>query len=357
MREENPVTTASYTMTPESVAAYIQYEQDRGASENTIRNDKRVTSSLYEWLTEDKMLTKNRLLAWRQSLKDHGYSSQTELNYVKGINRYLDYIGCSAIRFNRGRAKDIAGKQFGYLTAIEPTGEKYRKDFIWRCRCKCGKEVEYPATRLLTGNTMSCGCVRAGNLKMHNKYIDGTSIRQSMEERVFSNNARSGYTGVTVKRGKWLAYIRYKGQSISLGCYTKLEDAVKARARGKELVQMDAMGLLDFYEELHKDDPVLPNRAEIRKQHKQPKQEQPTPSILPALRSNNTSGHPGVSRKRDKWAAKITHRKITYQLGSYQSIDEAIAARKQAEKILQENPTGFSEWVLSQRQSGKQEME
>ena len=79
-------TTASCVMTSEIVAAYIQHEKDRGASADSIRNYKRVTRSLYEWLPEEKVITKKQLLAWRQSLKDHGYTSQTQQNYVKGIN-------------------------------------------------------------------------------------------------------------------------------------------------------------------------------------------------------------------------------------------------------------------------------
>lgn len=67
------------------------------------------------------------------------------------------------------------------------------------------------------------------------------------------------------------------------------------------------------------------------------------------IRSNNTSGYPGVSRKRDKWAAKITFAKITYQLGSYKMIEDAIAVRKEAELTLRENPTGFPEWDLKRR--------
>ena len=337
------------TMTPDNIAAFLQEEQRRGASENALRRCRRVTSFLYEWLPDDKIITKDLLLAWRQSLKDHGYTSQTELNYVKGINRYLDYIGCSEIRFNRGRAKDITGKQFGYLIAIEPTGEKNRKDYIWRCRCKCGKEVEYPATRLLTGNTVSCGCLRGEHFKEANKYIGGTSLRQSIGEHVHSTRAMSGYTGVTVKRGKWKAYIRYKGQNISLGCYDKLEDAVKARARGKELVQMDALGLLAFYEELHKDDPALPDRGKVREENKQSKQERPAAPILPAVRSNNTSGYPGVHRKRNKWAAKITYKKVTYQLGVFENVADAVAARSNAEAQLKQAPEQFSLWVAQQK--------
>ena len=60
--------TASYVMTSESVAAYIQHEIDRGASKDSVRNFKRVTQSLWEWLPEDKTITKDRLLVWRQSL-------------------------------------------------------------------------------------------------------------------------------------------------------------------------------------------------------------------------------------------------------------------------------------------------
>ena len=124
MRDENPTALSSYTMTEESIAAFIQHEQGIGASETATRNNKRFVTALFEWLPEDKLITKDRLAAWRQNLKDHGYAPITELNYVKGVNRYLDFIGCSSIRFNRGRAKDIAGQTFGCLTAIESTGEK-----------------------------------------------------------------------------------------------------------------------------------------------------------------------------------------------------------------------------------------
>lgn len=71
---EKPVAETPFVMTPESISAYIQFETERGASENALRYYKRVTTSVCEWLPEDKSITKNRLLSWRQSLKDHGYS-------------------------------------------------------------------------------------------------------------------------------------------------------------------------------------------------------------------------------------------------------------------------------------------
>ena len=252
---------SSCVVTLESIEAFIQHEQSQGVSANTLRRCRCFTFSLYEWLPTDKSITRDLLIDWRQNLKARGYSPATELNYVKGINSYLDYIGRSDLRFNRGRTKNIAGRQFGYLTAIEQTGEKDRRDYIWRCRCRCGREVKLTATRLLVGNTMSCGCLRRENLNAVNKYCDGTSIRQSLEERVYSFRARSGYTGVTRKRDKWKAYINYKGRRYSLGTYDRLEEAVKARAEGKELVRINATELLNDYEEKHKTDPERPSRS------------------------------------------------------------------------------------------------
>lgn len=248
-------------MTPQTMASFLLHEKNsNNASENMQRRFKGAVKVLYDFLPDDKNVTKERLLEWRKAMESNGYASITILNYVKYINRYLDYVGCSVIRFNKGKAKDIAGMTFGYLTAIEPTGEKHRGDYVWLFECKCGNTVELPATRALLGNTLSCGCLKGEALKASRKYYDGTSIVQSMTEKVESTRSSSGYTGVSPKRDKWQAHITYKGIRYSLGSYFDINDAVKARARAKEIVIADAQGLLDFYAELEKNFPQLPNR-------------------------------------------------------------------------------------------------
>lgn len=252
-------------MTQRSINSFLQYEVNNGTSRDCLRQRKTHVIGLYQWLPENKIITKQTLRAWREDLEAKGYAQATILNYVKSVNRYLDYSARPDIRFNRGRAKDLTGKEYGYLTAVENTGEKDRNDYIWRCRCRCGKEVKLPATRLLTGNTLSCGCLYAKHLQRVNLYIDNTSLRSALEERVYSSRASSGYTGVTQKGDKWQAYIRYKGKHYALGCYSKLEDAVKARALGKAYVRKDAEALLAAYEALHRNDAPWPGRNQ--KQH------------------------------------------------------------------------------------------
>ena len=240
-----------YQMTDENIDMFIKNEELNGTSKQMINRYRYAVKSVYEFLPHDKSLSKDILLSWRKQMNEKGYSSATVLNYVKYINKYLDFNGFSSIRFKKGKAKDILGKTFGYLTAIEPTGKKNRKDIVWRCRCKCGKEIELPATRLTQGNTLSCGCLQREHLERVNMCIGKTSLRQSLKDNQHNSKNVSGYTGVVPKRNKWQAYINYKGKRYSLGCYNYIEDAIEARARAKNIVKQDAQNLLKLYNELH----------------------------------------------------------------------------------------------------------
>ena len=60
---------------------------------------------------------------------------------------------------------DISGLKFGRLTAlcrtdsyVSPQGGTFTK---WHCRCDCGVEVDVTTSSLLTGHTMSCGCLHS----------------------------------------------------------------------------------------------------------------------------------------------------------------------------------------------------
>lgn len=328
-------------MTQESLDSFLLAQKYSGASQTVLRQRKNFVTSLYRWLPEDKELSKERLNLWREDMQQKGYTQQTILNYVKGINLYLDYMGWSDIRFNRGRPKDIRNIPFGYLTPIEPTDKRHRKDVVWRCKCKCGNIVEIPATRLLVGNTLSCGCMKADNILSASKNIAGTHLVFSLKDDERKADTLSGYTGVSPKRDKWYAYITYRGRRYNLGTYSSIDDAVKARARAKELVVEDAQKLLKYYEELHRND-YKPDRSSLSRVERVPLIHETEKRIRPTVaRSNNTSGYPGVAREKKKWKAYISHQGERYTLGYFTEIEDAIATRKAAESKLQENPQAF----------------
>lgn len=91
----------------------------------------------------------------------------------KMINRTSAYLrtvgtascGCYAAEHHKMQRKDITGKRFGKLVAVEPTGNmSERRQCIWRFRCDCGNIIERPAPEITKRNnpTHSCGCSKTG---------------------------------------------------------------------------------------------------------------------------------------------------------------------------------------------------
>jgi hypothetical protein len=64
--------------------------------------------------------------------------------------------------------QDLAGKQFGYLTAeTRAAGVGRANSFWWNCRCACDGYAVVNSRNLLNGKVRSCGCkkVRSGSTR------------------------------------------------------------------------------------------------------------------------------------------------------------------------------------------------
>lgn len=60
--------------------------------------------------------------------------------------------------------KNLAGQKFGFLTAIQPNGQRKDRCILWLCDCDCGKQCTVASKCLIDGHTKSCGCSRKLNL-------------------------------------------------------------------------------------------------------------------------------------------------------------------------------------------------
>lgn len=77
--------------------------------------------------------------------------------------------------------KDLIGKKFGRLTAIEKTDERQSRSVVWKCRCDCGNIVFVSSNHLNTGRKKSCNCLQkevARNcvIKFFTKHGDGSRM-------------------------------------------------------------------------------------------------------------------------------------------------------------------------------------
>ena len=70
--------------------------------------------------------------------------------------------GCLAIDTASEKYHDIRGQKFGRLTVLDepPRTKDGVLGKIWHCRCDCGNEVWVQSGLLVSGKTLSCGCLQ-----------------------------------------------------------------------------------------------------------------------------------------------------------------------------------------------------
>lgn len=70
---------------------------------------------------------------------------------------------CGCLQKEKAR-KDLTGQVFGLLTVVEPTEERHGRSVIWKCRCECGNTILVSSRNLHSGGTKSCGCAPRNDL-------------------------------------------------------------------------------------------------------------------------------------------------------------------------------------------------
>lgn len=258
-----------------------------------------------------------------------------------------------------GRKKDISGERFGKLVAIDKTDTRVGTSFVWRCKCDCGNETFAPSSRLLSGQTKSCGCLRKKK-KVNKKDITGKRFGALVAEKETRLRSYVAYecvcdcgNRVTVRRvdllsgkktqcmpfdhsiigehfGKLLVKA-YAGTDNSRGavmrcecdCGNVCEIPARQLKRGNNLScgcgedDNRAANMRAHFERVHVDGTNLDAISSNR------------------IRPDNASGVRGVSMtKSGRWRAYIAFKGETRNLGTFDTLEEAADARKDAEREL-----------------------
>lgn len=102
--------------------------------------------------------------------------------YRLKTSKTVPSCGCSYKEIVRKRCdKNVVGKKFGRLTAIEAMWSDNEKDKV-KCVCDCGKTVILSRGDVTTGHTLSCGClqkqrVRECNFKDDSGYVSDFGVK------------------------------------------------------------------------------------------------------------------------------------------------------------------------------------
>lgn len=226
------------------------------------------------------------------------------------------------------KAVDLMGQRFGRLTVIEKQGSReYRPGryrVYWRCKCDCGNECSAHTTDLRIGKVKSCGCLRKEVLdtigertRSQNRFrIDGKIVH------VFFNNKPAE---MLVDLDVWNAWASTYCWNLNANGYAATGYNGKHTLFHNIAFPNRIKGIVIDHINGNRLDNRLKNLRLVNRQQN---------VMNSGMRSDNTSGHIGVSwsKSKKKWVAQIQISGVNKTLGRYDKIEDAVKARKEAEE-------------------------
>ncbi|MBD5153776.1 MAG: hypothetical protein HDT15_01540 [Oscillibacter sp.] len=220
------------------------------------------------------------------------------------------------------RLIDLTGQRFGRLTVVSRAENTKNGDARWNCVCDCGKQTNVKGSRLRSGGSQSCGCLREERASKANKRYNTFRVDG---EKVFVKLSNVDKEMI-VDADIWSAWAHKICWHLSKDGY--------AMAYSPELKKNIRFHLFAFplpepgLVRDHIDGNRLNNtRANIRFVTQQKN------NLNHKVGKLNKSGYTGVYWRRDKkkWKAEITIGGKHIHLGYFQNLRDAIAAREAAE--------------------------
>lgn len=225
-----------------------------------------------------------------------------------------------------GKNVNLVGQTFGRLTVLEFAGFKQfpcgAKQKQWKCKCNCNQEniIYALSNQLLQGNTKSCGCLRKEMSRERNRkyntydFIDNYVIIHDDKDNVIyvdlqDFNKIKNYYWTLNDQGYALA--RINGHQVRMHRY--ILDYPKDKV-------IDHIGGSQTRNDNRRKNLRITTTLNNNHNHK--------------VACTNTSGVTGVSwhKGSNKWMSMIHYNNQVIYLGIYTDLEDAIAARKEAER-------------------------
>lgn len=98
---------------------------------------------------------------------------------------------------SKSRIVDHIGRRFGMLTVLSmhSTGQGYGAAYAhWLCRCDCGREKVVMSGKLVSGETVSCGCAKNGQTPLRSADVRAASVAKFHRRKARQAGAGGSFT-------------------------------------------------------------------------------------------------------------------------------------------------------------------
>jgi hypothetical protein len=199
---------------------------------------------------------------------------------------------------------DRTGMRFGRLLVVEEAGRNELKKVLWKCVCDCGNIAVRTSGDLATGNSVSCGCYLKEKITKHggwqkSSYNTWRAMMRRCNNPKDKDYKRYGAVGVKVCP-QWHDYLQFERD----------------------------MGEPSGTETLDRIDPYGDYTLENCRWASLPTQARNV-----RVRKTNIAGGIGVHLRGKKWYAEITAQKKKFYSKACATVEEAVAARKELERL------------------------
>ena len=225
--------------------------------------------------------------------------------------------------------KDYTGQRFGKLKIIQRAPDKIdkrgRKYKYWECRCECGRNDKFLVyeSNLVLGKTWQCNICkneqRSQSLRKINSYIlDGNYG-----------------VGITYNTSKEFYFDLEDYDKIKDYCWRETKTGYIASTTSSGVVYLHRL-ILELPTKVGKDKMLGDHINGVRHDNKKCNLRictQEDNNLNLGVRKDNKCGVRGVTWEQDrkKWKATLKYRKKQVLLERFDTIEEAISARKEAE--------------------------